>query len=139
MPYLLDTCAISEPTQKSPNPRVISFLNGLSLTDVFVSTIALAEIWKGIQLLPVSKRRSGLETWFEKDLLLRFEGRFLPIDVAMAQRLGSLTASLIRGGWTMPLFDSFIAATALVHDLTLVTRNESDFAHSGVKILNPWK
>jgi predicted nucleic acid-binding protein len=139
MAFLFDTCAVSEPTQKSPNPRVLSFISGVHASDAFISAITIAEIWKGIELLPSSKRRTRLENWFEKDLLPGFDGRMLPCDVIVAQRLGSLTASLIRGGWTMPAFDSCIAATALTHDLTLVTRNESDFAHSGVRILNPWK
>ena len=139
MAYLLDTCALSEPTKESPNPGVVAFLNQLISLDAFISTITLAEIWKSIELRPISQRRARLEQWFEKELLLRFDGRILVFDVAIALRLGTLTASLIRGGWTMPIFDSFIAATALTHDLTLVTRNEADFAHAGVRIYNPWK
>jgi toxin FitB len=139
MAYLLDTCTLSEPKQKSPHARVLDFLRELRPVDAFVSVVALAEIWKGIELLPHSKRKTDLLEWFEKDLLVRFEGRVLPIDWAVALRQGTLTAALIRGGRTMPIFDSFVAATALVHDLTLVTRNEADFAHAGVRVLNPWK
>jgi predicted nucleic acid-binding protein len=139
MVYLLDTCVLSEPRQKEPRARVLDFLRELRPMDGFVSVVALAEIWKGIELLPHSKRRKDLTEWFEGELLVRFAGRVLPVDLDIALRQGALAASLIAVGRTMPIFDSFVAATALVHDLTLVTRNEGDFVHAGVHILNPWK
>ncbi len=139
MAFLLDTCALSEPTQKSPHPGVVEFMRELRQVDAFVSAVALAEIWKGIELLPHSKRRTGLVEWFEKDLRVRFEGRILPFDAIVVQPWGKMVAALITRGKSMPLVDSLIAATALVHDLTVVTRNEADFAQAGVKVLNPWK
>jgi toxin FitB len=139
MAYLLDTCAVSEPQQKTPHPGVVAFLSTLRPADTFISALTLAEASKGIELLPACRRRTDLEHWFETDLLVRFDRHILVVDHIVARRWGAMVAPLIKAGQTMPLLDSFIAATALAYDLTIVTRDESDFSPSGVRIFNPWK
>lgn len=139
MAYLLDTCVISEPRAKFPDPKVLQFLATLRPSESFLSVIAVGETWKGIELRPPSRKRSELTAWFQTDLLPSFAGRILALDQDCLMTWATLTAHLQLAGTPMPAIDSLIAATALVHGLTVVTRNESDFAPSGVPILNPWK
>jgi toxin FitB len=139
MPFLLDTCAVSEPLQKLPKADVLEFLATLTPSECFVSVITVGEIWKGIYLLPISRKKTQLTDWFREDFRPGFAGRILQLDQPCLIAWGELVARLESTGFPMPSVDSFLAATALYFDLTLVTRNESDFAHSGARILNPWK
>jgi len=98
----------------------------------------LAEIRRGIELLPAGKRRIDLEAWFG-ELEVSFGDRVLPVTKAVGDRWAVLSArAQQQRGTTPPIVDSFIAATALVHELTLITRNVKDFATLGVAIINPW-
>jgi hypothetical protein len=140
MPFLLDTCAVSEYSERTLNPKVIAFLQNLDPAETFISSISLAEIRKGIELRPTgSKRRSTLEAWFQSDFLGRYGSQILPFDALAAGCWGAMVARLTRAGFTMAHADSLIAAIALAEDLVLVTRNQADFAHCGVQISNPWK
>ena len=139
MAYLIDTCVVSEPTRKVPNGAVVNLLNALTPRDAYVSSVTLGEIWKGIQLLAASKKRTDIEEWFKSDLLIKFDGRVLPFDQRASRHWGELAAKMIRAGKTMGILDSQIASIAMVNDLTVITRNESDFQYCGVRILNPWK
>jgi predicted nucleic acid-binding protein len=103
-----------------------------------VSVITLAEIQKGIELLAAGKRRSGLEVWLRQDLEAWFDGRVLPVDRRVAARWASLVAQGVRTGRPLPTVDSLIAATALAHELTIVSRNTKDFEGVGVVTVNPW-
>jgi predicted nucleic acid-binding protein len=80
-----------------------------------------------------------LETWLEVELLARFAGRIVPIDSAVADRWGLLAAEAKRTGKGLPIIDGLLAATALHHNLTIVSRNASDFANTQVTVLNPWE
>jgi len=93
---------------------------------------------RGFVVLPASKRRTKLERWFESDLLPRFQGRILPVTHPIADRWGVLDGQRQLKGTPLNTADGMIAATALDHDLTLVTRNVKDFAGLGVAIFNPW-
>jgi toxin FitB len=140
MAFLLDTCAVSEYSERTPNPNVINFLEGLDPAETFISSITMGEIRKGIELRPVgTKRRTILETWFQSDFLARYGGQVLPFDAVAAEYWGVLVARLSRAGFSMAHSDSLIAAIALAENLVLVTRNQADFAHCGVQIVNPWK
>ena len=88
--------------------------------------------------LPRSKKRTRLETWLEVDLQARFAGRILAIDGAVADRWGWIMAQAQAKGMTLPVVDGLLAATALHHNLTAVTRNVSDFAVAGLSVINPW-
>jgi len=139
MKALLDTCVISELVSKKPNPKVVEFVDSLDAEDVFLSVITFGEIVKGIEKLPSSKRRSELQAWLNDDLLVRFEGNVVPLDIDIMAEWGRITARLESKGKTMPVIDSLIAATVLDRKMTLVTRNVSDFEGTDAEILNPWE
>ncbi len=139
MKALLDTCVISELVSKKPNPKVVEFVDSLDAEDVYLSVITIGEIVKGIEKLPSSKRRSELQAWLNDDLLVRFEGNVVPLDIDIMAEWGRITARLEFAGKTMPAIDSLIAATVLERKMTLVTRNVSDFEDTNAEIVNPWE
>jgi predicted nucleic acid-binding protein len=139
MKALLDTCVISELISKKPNPKVVEFVDSLDAEDVYLSVITIGEIVKGIERLPSSKRRSELQAWLNDDLLVRFEGNVVPLDIDIMTAWGRITARLESAGKTMPAIDSLIAATVLDRKMTLVTRNVSDFEGTNAEIVNPWE
>ena len=138
--FLIDTNVLSEYNRPgSPNVGVKRWLETTDRQSQYVSVITLAEIQKGIELLVEGKRRSQLRQWLEQDLEAWFSGRILPVDHQVAGRWASLLAAGARTGRSLPTVDSLIAATALVYDLTIVTRNLRDFEGIGANILNPWE
>jgi tRNA(fMet)-specific endonuclease VapC len=139
MSFLLDTCVISEALTKQPNPKVLEFVDNLDPEDVYLSVITIGELFKGIAKLSASRRRNELQTWFEEELLVRYHGKILSLDAGVLMTWGKLVARLEADGHMMPVMDSLIAAIALTHDLTLVTRNVSDFENSGAQVVNPWE
>ena len=138
MIYLLDTCVISELVAYQPNPNVVDWIDSISEDKLFLSAITIGEIKKGIEKLADSERKRLLAGWLEDDLLARFSDRILPIDTATMLVWGRLTSDLEKRGRPMPAIDSLLAATCICRELGLVTRNENDFAYSGVEIVNPW-
>lgn len=139
MKALLDTCVISELVSKQPNSKVVEYVDGLDPEDVYLSVITIGEIVKGIEKLPSSRRKSGLQAWLDDDLLVRFEGKVVPLDIEVLVEWGRITTHLESAGKTMPAIDSLIAATAQAKKMTLVTRNVSDFEDTDVEIVNPWE
>lgn len=103
-----------------------------------MSVASIAELRRGIALLDDGRRRMALTAWLNHDLPTRFAERVLPIDHAVAERWGDLMAQSRRSGIALSVMDGIFAATALAHQLTLVTRNVKDFAALGVPLLNPW-
>ncbi|MBU1660496.1 MAG: type II toxin-antitoxin system VapC family toxin [Chloroflexi bacterium] len=138
MKYLLDTCVISELVMKTPDPHVVAFVDSLEPDDVFFSVITIGEIVKGIEKLSDSKQKRELHTWLQEDLLIRFDGKIFPLDTNVLMEWGKLTAHAEAAGKPMPAIDSLIAATVLTYELTLITRNVSDFDSAGIQIVNPW-
>jgi tRNA(fMet)-specific endonuclease VapC len=140
MNYLLDTCVISEYTRREPNLKIIRWVDELDESSLFLSTITIGEIKKGIEILPAdSSRKQSLAVWLNSILLERFSGRIFPISVEVMLRWGSLYAQLESSGQLVSTLDSLIAATALANQMVLVTRNEDHFRPTGVEIVNPWK
>ena len=137
--YLLDTNCISELVRLKPEPRVVAWMQVAEETMLYLSVLSLGEIRKGLAVLPQVKRRTSLETWLEIELGARFAGRILPIDVSVADRWGLLAANAKKEGKTLSTIDGLLAATALHHNLTVVSRNDSGFADTQVQVLNPWK
>ncbi|MDP2794515.1 MAG: type II toxin-antitoxin system VapC family toxin [Sulfurisoma sp.] len=135
MSYIIDTNIISELRHKDANPGVISWFAERPATTLYLSVLTLGEIRKGIEALPNSKRRLVLRDWLEVDLPAFFSGRILLVDEAVVDRWGRLLARIKR---TAPAIDSLIAATAMQHGLTLVTRNTADFKFPELDVINPW-
>jgi predicted nucleic acid-binding protein len=103
-----------------------------------LSVVSIGELRRGFVTLPPSRRRTDLERWFENDLLPRFHGRILPVTRSIADRWGVLDAQRLLNGTPLSTADGMIAATAIEHNLALVTRNVKDFAGLGVEVFNPW-
>jgi len=137
--YLLDTNVVSEWTKPRPNPGVIEWLSQVAEDDVFLSVVTFAELRHGIERLPAGRRRRRLDEWLRGELALRFEGRIVLIDGAIADEWGRLVVRQEARGRPIAAIDGLIAATAQVHALTLVTRNAADFQISVKAVLNPWK
>jgi toxin FitB len=137
--YLLDTCLISEYTRRKPNVKIIQWVDEFDEFHLFLSTITIGEIKKGIELLPAdSRRKQALTLWLNDELLERFSGRIYPITVDVMLHWGSLYARLETAGQRVSTLDSLIAATALSHHAVLVTCKEDHFRPTSVEIVNPW-
>lgn len=137
--FLLDTNCISELIRAKPEPRVTTWMEAVDESSLFLSVLTLGEIRKGVAGLAQGKRRAHLETWLEIDLQVRFAGRILAIDAPLADRWGLLAAEARRRGKALSVIDGLLAATALHHNLTIVSRNARDFAVAQVQVLNPWE
>lgn len=138
MSFLLDTNVLSEPLKERPSSRVLTWLAQVNEDRVFVSVVTITELRYGVERLARGKRRERLDGWLRKDLISRFEGRILPVDLRIAEACGGLMARSESMGRPLEARDGFIAATAEVHDLTLVTRNTSDFEPTLKALINPW-
>ena len=138
MSFLLDTNVLSEPMKERPNPGVIAWLSQVNEDEAFVSVVTITELRYGVERLAIGKRRERLDGWLRRDLILRFEGRILPVDLRIADACGGLMARSESMGRPMEARDAFIAATAEVNGLTLVTRNTSDFEPTLRAIISPW-
>ena len=135
MKYLVDVNVLSEATKPDPDPKVICWLRA-NESELVIDPVVLGEIRLGILLMPKGKRRAGLQEWFDSRVLRLV---CLPWEATTALRWADLLSKLRSRGLTIPLKDSMIAATALVHGLTVVTRNVGDFKRSGVPVLNPFR
>jgi len=138
--FLLDTNVLSEFNRRGdPNPAVKQWLEVADTRSLYASVLTFAEIRFGVELLPTSKRRTLLEEWLDRDLPAWFEGRVLPVDRSIADRWGVLRAQAQMKGRPLSVVDGLLAATALEHGLTLVSRNVGDFAEVGLAVVNPWE
>jgi toxin FitB len=136
--FLLDTNVLSELIKPKPDGNVLRWIEETDESILFLSVLTLGEIRNGIARLGHGARRAKLESWLQADLRTRFQGRLLPINEAIADRWGTISARAAAKGKPVPVVDGLIAATALHHNLTLVTRDSSDVAGTGVGTVNPW-
>lgn len=134
MKYLVDANVLSEPTKPAPNGNVVEWLRR-NERELAVDPIILGEVRFGILLLPKGMRRTRLERWFDAGVQRL---HCLPWEAEHGLRWAKLVAALRVSGRAMPVKDSLIATTALVHDLVVVTRNRADFEKAGVKVVNPF-
>lgn len=136
MSYLVDANVLCEATRPRAEPRVLAWLERHD-AQLHVSVITLGEILKGVHLLPAGAKRRALQKWFA-ELEASFQGRVLPVDHAVMREWAALYSASQRAGHRLPSFDSLLAATARVHQLTVATRNRSDFPTS-VPLVDPWE
>ena len=137
--FLLDTNIISELVKPKPEANVTEWIENTNESLLYLSVLTLGEIRRGIAALPQSRRRASLEAWLDNDLRARFEDRILAIDQEVADRWGLLTATARSIGIALPVIDGLLAATALEHNLTFVTRDIGQIPSMGVAVFNPWQ
>jgi predicted nucleic acid-binding protein len=139
MNWLLDTCVLSEMVKPRRDDKVVSWFSAQQPETLHVSALTVGELQKGITKLPQSDRKTFLEIFLQTDVLEGFMERVLPVDSEIALEWGKLVAKSEQAGQRLPYVDSLIAATALCHNLTLVTRNTRDMEASGAALYNPWQ
>jgi len=135
--FLLDTNAISEPKRARPDAGVVAWLNDQLLSDLHLSVITVGELRRGIVRLEPGRRRDDLDFWLS-ELILRFDGRIVPVDLTVTERWASLAEAQRSAGRVSEMTDELIAATAHVHGLTVVTRNVRHFETTGCHVFSPW-
>ncbi len=135
MPYLIDTCVISELRKAACNAGVIRWVENVQPEEIYLSVLTLGEIRRGIELRRAKdpKAARALERWLV-GLESHYGERILPISAAVADRWGRLSLNQ-----PLPATDGLIAATGIEHKLTVVTRNVADFVRSGVSVVNPFE
>lgn len=138
MKYLLDTCCISELIKRNPDDGVLEWFSEHQEMDMFLSVITFGELAKGIEKLADSQRKSELIRWVNDDLKERFRNQILDLTLPELMKWGEILARCERNGTSVPAVDALIAATALAHKLTVVTRNIKDMQPTGVLVINPW-
>ena len=140
MDYLLDTCVLSECARRNPDRRLKAWLANASGTgDFYVSAVTIGELAEGIESLPeTDPRKRRLAEWFEDEILAMYRDRILDFDHDAALAWGRIKGETNKIGLVRPDLDAQIAATALVHGLTVATRNVEDMDHTGVRVVNPF-
>lgn len=145
MSYLLDTCILSKLRKigKHPDIKLENWIKKNNENSYFISTLTVGEIQSGISQLDPRKneerrKRLILENWLLEELIPRFHNRILPTDIEVVLTWGKLLGENKQRGITIPVIDGLIAATAIVHNLTLITENVSDFIETGARLFNPW-
>lgn len=136
---LLDTNVVSEPLRNAPETRVIEWIDAQPLETLFLSAITVAELRAGVALLPVGKRRAGLQESLEKRVLSLFVGRVLPFDLACTQAYAQLMAKARTARLSIATADGYIAAIAAANGFTVATRDTSPFEAAGSAVINPWQ
>lgn len=137
MSFLVDTNVLSELAKAKPDAKVVAWLRD-NEPKLYVSSISIGELRKGVESLPTGKRKAALQTWLN-GICQRMEGRILSFNTSTAHVWGQLVARWEKFGHTVPALDSQLAATASRHGLTMVTRNVDDFKCTGLKVLNPFQ
>lgn len=136
---LLDTNVLSEFKRRgAPDPNVAEWLRHTDPDLLWVSVLSLGEIRKGIERLAPGARREELDRWLQYELTVWFEDRILPVTRSISERWGALSARAFEQGRPLSSIDGLTAATAAEHELTVATRNITDFSGFGVKLINPW-
>jgi predicted nucleic acid-binding protein len=136
--FLLDTNVISELVRPRPDSRVVKWIDSTAESLLYLSVLTLGEIRTGITSLVDGRRRVSLESWLDHDFTIRFSDRILPIDSAVADRWGRISANAKAKGSPMPVIDGLLAATAMHFDLTVVSRDKTFHEIPSLEVFNPW-
>ncbi len=139
MPWLLDTNILSELRRPRPEPKVVDFVTGCPLDEMYVSVVTVAEIRFGIELIGEPGRRAALNDWLTHRVRPMFEGRVLPLSEEVMLKWRLLIEEGRKSGHTFSQPDVMIAATALHHGLTVVTRGRSEYDRVQVPVVDPWE
>ncbi|HKW18234.1 MAG TPA: type II toxin-antitoxin system VapC family toxin [Terriglobales bacterium] len=137
--FLLDTNVISEITRPKPDASVVEWIERTDESLLYLSVLTIGELRRGIFLLADGRRRASLEAWFDNDLMLRFSGRILPIDLTVADRWGRISAIAAANGTPIPVIYGLLAGTAVQYNLTIVSRDEAFGLIAGIEFFNPWR
>ncbi len=139
MTYLLDTCIISKLRKKTPaNKSLLEWFSSHNDSSYYLSSLTIGEIEFGITKMQSDlKKKTLIQAWFLGEVIPVFNNRILSLDSPIASLWGKIIGDAALRGITLPVIDSLIAATAIYHNMILVTDNERDFIHTGVKLLNP--
>jgi predicted nucleic acid-binding protein len=135
---VLDTNVVSEPLRSAPDPAVLAWLDRQQPATLYLTTVNVAELLAGVELLPVGKRRASLDGAIGGQVLTLFDGRILPFDLLAARAFARLNAAAQAAGNTIGFADCAIAAIASAHGFALATRNVRDFSATGVELIDPW-
>ena len=135
---VLDTNVLSEALRPQPSSQVLRWLASQEPVAVYITTITLAEVLYGIEVLPAGKRRSRLAAAVDKVFAEQFAGRILPFDEEAARLFPPIVAGRDAAGRPISQFDAMIASIARSRRATVATRNTADFERCGVRIVNPW-
>jgi predicted nucleic acid-binding protein len=136
--WLLDTNVLSELRRPKPEPKVVAFVAARPLEALYVSAVTLAEIRFGIEVAPDARKRAELNQWLTHRVRPIFEQRILAVTEEVMLKWRLLVEDGRKNGHTYSQPDLIIAATALEHDLTIVSRDTKDYERAGVPVLNPW-
>jgi predicted nucleic acid-binding protein len=136
--FLIDTCALAELVKPRPHVGVLAWFDAQDAEALHLSALTVGEIEKGVALLPAGRRRTALRTWLGS-LASTYSSRVLPVDAAVSAVWGRMAAAAEHSGRHLSVVDGLIAATAIHHGLTVVTRNTKDFALTGASLLDPWR
>jgi predicted nucleic acid-binding protein len=142
MTYLIDTCILSKlrKLKTKPDPILEKWMNIQNEHHFYLSALTLGEIQQGISKLQDEHIKRSLEEWLYGHLILRFENRILPIDQSVCLKWGELSGNYQKSGITLPIADTLIAATGIIHNLIIVTENIRDFSKiKEAKIFSPWE
>ncbi|MFN3884046.1 MAG: type II toxin-antitoxin system VapC family toxin [Rhodocyclaceae bacterium] len=136
---LLDTNVVSEPLRPQPDARVIEWIDAQPLETLYLSAMTVAELRAGVALMPVGRRRDGLNDYLEKSVLPSFAGRVLPFDLACTNAYAQVLATVRRAGRGIETADAIIAAVAAANGFIVATRDASPFEAAGLTVINPWE
>ena len=139
MAFLLDTNVITETVRPRPDTTVLDWIESRSPGDLFLAAQTIGELVRGARKVKEQARREQFERWIEQDLARQFDRRILPFDASTAAVWGRLMGDGDRAGHRPSAADAQISATAIQHDLTLVTRNVKDFRNFDIRLLDPWQ
>lgn len=135
---ILDTNVVSEPLKPKPDPAVLKWLDAQDPQTLFITTINLAELWAGIELMPAGRKRTLLRSALDGQIMPLFEGRILPFDARAAALFAQINAKVQSQGATMSFADCAIAAITQVNKFSIATRNVRDFKSTALSLFNPW-